>query len=61
MQTLYLYIQLVVFTIDRAKWVIQWRFALFETYREPYISAWQWTETASAFPASISCGRLLLS
>ena len=30
--------QLSVFTIDRAKWVIQWRFALFEAIRDPYIS-----------------------
>jgi hypothetical protein len=34
-----LFTQLSVFTIDRAKWVIQWRFALFEPLRAPYISA----------------------
>jgi len=27
------------FTIDRAKWVIHWQFALFESLRAPYISA----------------------
>ena len=31
--------QLSAFTIDRAKWVIQWRFVLFEALRNPYISA----------------------
>jgi hypothetical protein len=33
------YITPAVFTKDRAKWVIQWRFALFEPLRAPYISA----------------------
>ena len=31
--------QLSAFTIERAKWVIQWRFVLFEALRDPYISA----------------------
>jgi len=31
--------QLSGFTIIRAKWVIQWRFVLFEPLRAPYISA----------------------
>ncbi len=36
---LYTITQLSGFTTDRAKWVIQWRFALFEPIRAPTISA----------------------
>ncbi|RLB99471.1 MAG: hypothetical protein DRH90_20460 [Deltaproteobacteria bacterium] len=35
----YYEVQLSVFTIDRAKWVIRWRFALFKPIRAPNISA----------------------